>query len=155
MTNDITLAKSGFTTVTIHTTSVDDNITKQLFPVRIPVFDSSVENTKIVDYKMITHLITVKGFITADNTNSKTAVEVRDNLINMIKDANPIVLTYNYADVTHTSGNTGASLNVYPQKVTIKEVPVDDATVGGESSQQIQFDVMMSFEEGEAQFTPS
>jgi len=147
MTANITIAK-GALSVTVETTNIDENYSKKLSPIRPAQSkqkqDTGPKTVKMIDLMMVTHTLLVRGIITP--TASKTAKEVKDDLINILKGAS---VAGTHATVTYD----GDSFNMFIEKLVIIEkatdyAPTDDAAEKSDFQQIGKYDVSITLVEG-------
>lgn len=124
-TGNIIISKGAYS-VTINTLEVDDNYSNKVLDkiptTREPQNQSLGPRDKlIIDLLDITHEILVRGQITP--TASKTAEEVRDDLITILKGAGVDSDSGQNMYCTVTYG--GSSFNMYITKLAIKEKSSD------------------------------
>lgn len=120
MTAEITISKGGIT-VTIGTEEVSENFSNKLVFIR-PAQTSQKQDAgpvtvKVIDLLMITHELLVRGRITP--TSTKTAKQVKDDLITIFKGANT---TGGQTTVTYG----GDSFDMYIEKLVIIEKAMDE-----------------------------
>lgn len=123
-TGNITIAKGSYS-VTIQTVEVDDNYSNNVIN-KIPTTTAPQNQSdgpsdrKIIDLLDITHELLVRGQITA--TSTKTAEDVRDDLISILKGAGVSAGSGNlYCTVTYGTH----TYNMFIEKLAIKEVSSD------------------------------
>ena len=120
-TGNITLSKGSYS-VTIQTVEVDDNYANKVID-KIPTVtppqnqSSGHTNKKIIDLLDITHEILIRGEITP--TASKTAEEIRDDLISMMDGAGVSAGSGSDLHITVTYGSN--TYNMFMTKLAIKE----------------------------------
>ncbi len=141
MTSAITIAKGAYT-VTIDAVEVTDNWDKKIIAIRSPTTKqkqgAGPKEVKIIDLLMITHSIVVRGHLVP--TASKSAKEVKDDLIIVIKGA----------DVTGTSCTityAGDSYNMFIEKCMMIEKAIDYTPAATEAD-LVQYDVQITLTEG-------
>lgn len=140
MTSNITISKGSYS-VTIETTVVTDNWDKKITFIRpattVQKQDAGPTTVKVIDMLIITHTIVVRGHITP--TDSKTAKEVKDDLISIIKGG----------DVTGTACTVvyaGDSYNMFIEKSMIIEKAFDEP--GTLETDIAKYDVQITLSEG-------
>ena len=127
MTSDITLTK-GSTVVTLFTSSVDETFTKTLVTISPPQsrqnWTNGPKDSKIVDLLRIAHRFEIDGFIAAtegtygQSDTSSTVAGKRTNLISIFNGGGTLTMEY-----------SGTNYTVNIEKLSIKELPEDSATV--------------------------
>lgn len=143
--DNITLSKGNFTVV-LATTKQTENFKNTLIvvpPVQAPENqDQGPKTSKVVDLLRITHSFVFGGHITA--TDSKTAKEVKDDLIQLFKGAQtkggtPVTLTYE-----------DDTFNVFVEDMVILKLVNDDAASNYSGKDSIEYDVTLKLIEGES-----
>lgn len=141
--DNITITKGAYS-VTLFTTTSAENFKNTLTvftSVVSPLNQTSgVKLPTVVDLLRITHTFVFECYITA--TDSKTAKEVKEDLINIFNGANvasvPVVLTYE-----------DESINVFPEDCVIKKINNDDIASTGYSGQDaVEYQVTLTVVEG-------
>lgn len=143
--SNITISK-GSLSVTIATTKPSENF-KNVLQV-LPPFqaqdnqDQGPKKSKVVDLLRISHSFVFGGHITA--TDDKTAKEVKDDLIQILKGASikgggPATLTYE-----------DDTFDVYIEDIVFLKVLNDDAVSNYSGKDSVEYDVTIKLVEGEA-----
>ena len=142
MTNEITFAK-GSITVTIETTEVVENFKNPVIFIRPAQSKdnqaSGAKTPKIIDLLMITRSFKIEGHITA--TNGKTAVQVRDELRDLVDGANTAG-----GDITMVYG--ADSITGAIEDLIIKEVRFDEPSTL--TADVAKYSVSITFTQGKA-----
>ena len=140
MTDEITIAK-GSLSVTIHTEEASENYANKLIFIRPPQTkqnqSSGPTDVKVIDLLMITHELQIRGRLAG--TDTKTAKEVKDDLISIFKGANT---SGGAATVTYA----GDAFNMFIEKLLITEKSMDEPTTLTEDI--AKYDVQLTCAEG-------
>ena len=137
MANNITISKGSYS-VTIYASkaAVADNYTNKLFQITPPQTKdnqtSGPSESRTVDLLRITHQMVIKGFITG--TDTKTAIEVKQELVNIWKGAEAqggeVSLTYdgNASGFGNAAATDTNPISGYIEKVTFTDDAMDEPT---------------------------
>jgi len=154
MTLSITFDKGVFTggsKITLNTVEVSEDYTNKLI-LSIPTIlqeqkqSGPLPEKKIIDLLWITHTLQIRGDITP--TASKTAKEIRDDLVTLFKgaqtDGGSIVMTYG-----------GDTINGYIEKMVIIEKasdydPSSDAVEKSDYQDVAKYGIQITFVEGKS-----
>jgi len=138
--NELTLEKGGYK-VTIYSDTIAENYTNKIFlitPAQSVANQSlGINDVKIVDLLRVTHQIVIKGYISGSAT--KTAKEVKDDLINIFKggglDGGTTELVYD-----------GDTIRGYIEKLNFVEKSADDPSTTIKDF--ARYEVAITFVEG-------
>lgn len=141
--DDFTISKGSFS-VTLFTTSVSDNFKNKLTAiagVTSPAKSAEgVKDTKVVDLLRITHTFSLGGVITAET--GKTAKEVKDDLISIIKGAG---LNGGSPATLQLDGDT---FNVYIEDCVFQKIFNDNAAENYTGLDSAEWNVNLTLVEG-------
>ena len=159
MANNITISKGSFS-VDIQVERVDDNFVNKLFVIA-PVQATNNQGDgpkepKIVDLLRTTHQLLIKGHITS--TATKTALEVKQDLVNIWKGAGATggTASLTYDENASASGNTAATntnpISGYLEKVNFQNISMDEPDDFDSAKENYtdvsKFEVAITFIEG-------
>lgn len=159
MATNMTLTKSGIT-VTVYDSEVNDNFVKKLFIITPAQTEDNQgggpKPPRIVDLLRITHQMIIKGNILG--TGSKSAIQVKHDLVNIWKGANAaggtVTLTYdaNASAKGNISSTETTTITGYVERINFKDVAADepDDFVSAKENYQdiVKFEVAITFIEG-------
>lgn len=159
--SEITISKGSYSvTVYASKAGVADNYTNKLFQITPPQTKSNQTDgpseSRTVDLLRVTHQMVIKGFITG--TSDKTAIEVKQDLVNIWKGAEAqggeVSLTYdgNASGFGSASDTNSNPISGYIEKVTFTDDAMDEPTdfVSAKEnySDIVKFGVSITFLEG-------
>lgn len=144
----------------IEVEKVDDNFLNNFFIIKPPQATNNQgdgpKEPKVVDLLRVTHQILVKGHLTS--TATKTALEVKQDLVNIWKGAGATggVVAFTYDENASAFGNTSATntnpINGFIEKVNFADIPMDEPADFDSSKENYQdiskFEVAITFIEG-------
>ncbi len=153
--SELTISKGGIT-VTIYARDIDDSFANKIFIINIPTTSnnqaSGPQSPKIVDLLRLTRTIQINGFITADTVNSKTAAQVKKDLITILTGGTTAggIITLNYDGLGRklNTNSDATSISGYIEKLSFREDPKDEPSNSSTITDYAKFSVQITFVEG-------